>query len=456
MTRRNTELLLLCLAAPFVILLFSMVLVKQDTALSFETLAVPLGLFGAFIVAHIATRFFAKNADPAIMPIVFGLSGIGIAFVTRLAPDLAIRQVMWLFLGIVLMVATLAIVRNLDKLARYKYTFMIVGIVLLLMPMLPGIGQEVLGSRIWIKIGGFSFQPGEIAKVCIVIFLASYLAQNREMLSVFTVRVGRFYLPDAATLGPLLVMWGISFSIAVFEKDLGSALVFFVGYLVMVYVATKNPGYLGLGLLGGSVASVAAYYLFGHVRQRVVAWKDPMSVYDQEGYQIVQSLFAIGTGGWFGMGLCQGASKGVLPVVEEDFVFAAICEELGILFAICLILVCMSFFLMVVNISLQIKNNFYKLIALGLGTEYAFQVFLTIGGATKFIPMTGITLPLVSYGGSSAMSTIIMLAIIQGLYILREDEDEEIEEKRQKRQPQAGRFPTERESRISRYPRYPG
>ena len=156
------------------------------------------------------------------------------------------------------------------------------------------------------------------------------------------------------------------------------------------------------------------------------------------------------------MGLCQGASKGVLPVVEEDFVFAAICEELGILFAICLILVCMSFFLMVVNISLQIKNNFYKLIALGLGTEYAFQVFLTIGGATKFIPMTGITLPLVSYGGSSAMSTIIMLAIIQGLYILREDEDEEIEEKRQKRQPQAGRFPTERESRISRYPRYPG
>lgn len=169
-----------------------------------------------------------------------------------------------------------------------------------------------------------------------------------------------------------------------------------------------------------------AYFLFSHVRQRVVAWKSPFSVYEGAGYQIVQGLFAIGAGGWFGMGLCQGSPE-MIPFVKQDYMFAAICEELGGLFAICLILICMSMFLLVVNISLRIKKRFYKLIALGLGTEYAFQVFLTIGGVTKFIPMTGITLPLVSYGGSSVLSTIIMLAIIQGLYILREDEDEEIE-----------------------------
>ena len=197
----------------------------------------------------------------------------------------------------------------------------------------------------------------------------------------------------------------------------------------MVYVSTRQPGYLALGLAGGAGASVVAYFLFGHVRQRVSAWKDPMAVYENEGYQIVQSLFAIGTGGWFGMGLCQGSPESI-PVVKNDFIFSAICEELGGIFAICLILVCMSFFLMIVNIALRIKNPFYKLIALGLGTEYAFQVFLTIGGATKFIPMTGVTLPLVSYGGSSVMSTILMLAIIQGLYILREDEDEEFERRR--------------------------
>jgi cell division protein FtsW (lipid II flippase) len=217
----------------------------------------------------------------------------------------------------------------------------------------------------------------------------------------------------------------------VLSTDLGSAVIFFIAYLVIIYVATRNPGYLGIGLAGGSVASVIAYFLFGHVRQRVSAWRDPMAVYQNEGYQIVQSLFAIGTGGWFGMGLCQGSPEKI-PVVKNDFIFSAICEELGVIFAICLILICMNFFLMIVNIALQIKKPFYKLIALGLGTEYAFQVFLTIGGATKFIPLTGVTLPLVSYGGSSVMCTILMLAIIQGLYILREDEDEQIE--RQKRE----------------------
>ena len=193
----------------------------------------------------------------------------------------------------------------------------------------------------------------------------------------------------------------------------------------MLFVATKKPVYLGAGLVCGSVASVIAYYLFAHVRTRVIAWKDPFSVIDNEGYQITQSLFAIGTGGFFGLGLCQGIPTDI-PVVLEDFIFAAICEEMGAIFGICLIIVCVSCIIMFLNIAMQIKDQFYKLVALGLGTVYGFQVFLTIGGVTKFIPSTGVTLPLVSYGGSSLLSTMIIFAIIQGLYIMRQDEGEEV------------------------------
>ncbi len=243
----------------------------------------------------------------------------------------------------------------------------------------------------------------------------------------------------------------IHVGILVLSRDLGSAVIFFVTYLVLIYVATRNPSYLFLGLGGGCGGSVIAYHLFGHVRQRVSAWKDPMAVYQNEGYQIVQSLFAIGTGGWFGMGLCQGSPEKI-PVVKNDFIFSAICEELGGIFAICLILVCTSFFLMIVTIALKIRNPFYKLIALGLGTEYAFQVFLTIGGATKFIPMTGVTLPLVSYGGSSVVCTILMLAIIQGLYILREDEDEQIETQRKETIERRGKRATPERKRNRQTP----
>lgn len=283
-----------------------------------------------------------------------------------------------------------------------------------------GIGVALLGAVLVLaktsygaKLSLMGIQPSEAIKITFVFFMAALLSRDTSFSAVIKATI----------------VAGLHVGILVLSRDLGSAVIFFVAYLVMIYVATKKKAYLGLGIAGGSAASVVAYFLFGHVRERVSAWKDPMAVYQNEGYQIVQSLFAIGTGGLFGMGLCQGSPE-VIPIVKNDFIFSAICEELGGIFAICLILVCMSFFLMIVNIAMKIKKPFYKLIALGLGTEYAFQVFLTIGGATKFIPLTGVTLPLVSYGGSSVMSTILMLAIIQGLYILREDEDEEFEKRR--------------------------
>ena len=220
--------------------------------------------------------------------------------------------------------------------------------------------------------------------------------------------------------------------ILVASRDLGGALIFFVTYLLMLYVATRKIFYLAGGVLAGSIAAVVAYYLFAHVRVRVLAWSDPLSVIENEGFQICQSLFAIGTGGWFGMGLYQGMPEKI-PVVEQDFMFSAISEEMGGIFALCLLMVCVSCFLMFLNVAMQMKEQFYKLVALGLGIVYGFQVFLTVGGVTKFIPSTGVTLPLVSYGGSSLLATMIVFAIIQGLYILRQDEGKSNGTKRTKR-----------------------
>ncbi len=233
--------------------------------------------------------------------------------------------------------------------------------------------------------------------------------------------------------------------ILVVSKDLGAALIIFVVYLAMLYVATRQFLYVAAGLGAGSVASVGAYFLFNHVRTRVEAWRDPFAVYDNGGYQVAQSLFAIGTGGWFGMGLYQGMPEKI-PVADEDFIFSAISEELGLIFALCMILICVSCYVMFLNIAMQLHNMFYKMVALGLGTCYIFQAFLNIGGVTKFIPSTGVTLPLVSYGGSSLLGTLIMFAIIQGLYIVREDEEDDIE-RRKKERLRAKRGPEEETDR---------
>ena len=252
------------------------------------------------------------------------------------------------------------------------------------------------------------------------------------ILFVFFVAGMLYKNTDFKTVCITTIVAAVHVLILVASRDLGGALIFFVTYLVMLYVATRKLFYFAGGLLVGCIAAVAAYGLFSHVRVRVVAWRDPLSVIDNEGYQICQSLFAIGTGGWFGTGLYQGAPNKI-PVVEQDFIFSAISEELGGIFAICLIMVCISCFLMFLNIAMQMKEQFYKLVALGLGTVYAFQVFLTIGGVTKFIPSTGVTLPLVSYGGSSLLATMMLFAVIQGLYILRQDEGENNARKKQRK-----------------------
>ena len=411
MTRRNIELILLCVAAPLVVLLFAMLALNNGEGLSVNTLGVPLGIFAAFVLAHLSVRKWAPGADPAVLPITFALSGIGIAFVTRLAPNLATRQVMWLFLGVACMVLVLAFVRNVDKLANYKYTLLLAGFILLLSPMLPVVGHEEYGSRIWLQFGGFSFQPGELAKIFIVLFLAGYLAQNREMLSVFTWRIGPFRLPDIRTLLPLLLMWVVAMLIVVFEKDLGSALVLFFLFLAMLYVTSGKKFYLVVGLGLAAVAAVGLYFMFSHVQTRVDIWLNPFKDATNKGYQLVQSLYSIADGGLFGVGIGRGLSHNI-PVVESDFIFTAIAEEAGLLGAAGLLLLYLCFSIRGFVTAARAKSDVSSLVAVGLTSTIVLQAFIIVGGVTRLIPLTGITLPFISQGGSSLLASFIAVGFL--------------------------------------------
>ena len=411
MTRRNLELLLLGVAAPLVIVLFALLAINEGQALGLTTLGVPLGILGAFAIAHLVVRKFAPGADPAILPITFALAGIGIAFVTRLAPTLAVRQVMWLYLGIVCMLLILVFLKNLDKLANYKYTLMLAGVALLLSPLLPFVGEEIYGSRIWLSIGPFSFQPGELAKICIVLFLAGYLAENREMLSVFTWEVGPVRLPSPQALLPLLVMWVMAFLVVVFEKDLGSALVFFLVFLVMLYAATGKKSYLAVGFGLAAVAAVILHAAFSHVQVRVDTWLDPFADPTGKGYQLVQTIYSLADGGLFGVGLGNGLAE-YIPVVESDFIFAAIGEEVGLLGAAGVLLLFLSFAIRGMVTAARAKSDVSSFIAVGLTAIIVLQAFIIVGGVTRVIPLTGLTLPFISQGGSSLLASFIIVGLL--------------------------------------------
>ena len=296
-------------------------------------------------------------------------------------------------------------VRKLEFLNKLAYLYAIFGIGGL--GLVAVAGSTDYGAKLNISLGPVTVQPSEFIKILFVFFLAAMLYDIRHKRQI--------YIATAIA--------GLHVLLLVAARDLGGAAIFGVAFLAMLYVATRRLelflGGLGIGMLGAFVASK----IFTHVQNRIMAWLDPISVIDSQGYQVAQSLFAIGTGGWFGSGLYEGMPEKI-PVVSKDFVFAAISEEMGGLFALCLIFIYINCFLMFFNISMQIRDRFYKLVALGLGTVYGIQTFLTLGGVIKFIPSTGVTLPLVSYGGSSLLSTMILFAVIQGLYCLREDQRE--------------------------------
>ena len=343
----------------------------------------------------------------------------GFIMITRLDYDKSIKQFKIAVISTVVALLIPIIIRKLRFITKMYWFYTLAGIGLLALVAIAA--TSTYGAKLSFSFGGISVQPSEFVKIIYVFAIAGLLTNAKDFKK----------LVIATALAAIHVL------ILVVSKDLGSAMIFFVTYLVMLFVSTRNPFLVLTGILAGSGAAVGAYFLFAHIRVRVQAWKDPFKDYQGGGYQICQSLFSISAGSWFGTGLCQG-SPNAIPFVEQDFMFSAIAEELGTIFGICLILVCMSCFIMFVNIAMQLSNRFYRLVAVGLGSTYAAQIFLTIGGGIKLIPMTGVTLPFVSYGGSSMLSTLIMFAVVQGLYMLQRDEEKKNREKQIKEQMAAG------------------
>lgn len=343
------------------------------------------------------------------------LLSIGFVILTRLSFEKAIKQFFIVTVSIVAGMLIPFFIHKLKFLKSLTWVYAAVGIVALGIVLI--LGVTTYGSKISYSIAGVTFQPSEFVKIVFVFFLASALYESDTLPRVILTAV----------------LAGIHVLILVASRDLGSALIFFIVYVMMVFIATGKWIYLLLGSAGGCGAAVLAWQLFTHVQVRVQAWKDPFSCIDDAGYQITQSLFAISSGGWFGLGLFRGTPNSI-PFVEADFVFSAAAEELGILFSMCMILVCISSFVMFMDISVRLKDRFYQLIAFGLGVTYIFQVFLTVGGGTKFIPMTGVTLPFISYGGSSVLTTLVMFFIIEGLYIIQQEEGaNRVKKKRRRR-----------------------
>jgi len=358
----------------------------------------------------ILQRILYPTGDRLLTNSMCMLMSIGFVILTRLNYDKAVRQFFIIAMSIILTMALPFLIRKIKFLYTFKYLYAMVGIASLGIVLLAG--SITYGANISYSIGGITFQPSEIVKIIFVFFVASGFCRARGFREVITT----------------LIFAIIHILILVASKDLGSALIFAVVYLIMVFVATGNFIYLIIGIFGGGAASAIAYKLFTHVQIRVQAWVDPWSVIDDEGYQITQSLFALSSGSLWGMGLFKGNPKSI-PFVEDDFVFSAIVQEMGFVLGIGMILVCLICFIRFLITGGELTTMFYRLLAVGLGVAYIFQVFLTVGGGVKFIPLTGVTLPFVSYGGSSVLSSILLFEIEQGLYLILQDEKEFYEEK---------------------------
>jgi cell division protein FtsW (lipid II flippase) len=367
----------------------------------------------AYLLAHFVTARFAPGADPALLPMAAVLAGVGYAVIFRLDSGRAADQFIWLMLGLALFVLTLVVIRDHRVLDAYTYTLGLVGLLFLLLPIAPGIGRTINGARLWISLGPITFQPAEIGKVLIVIFLASYLNAKKELLALATRRIGPLRFPEPRYLGPLLVAWFVSLAVLFAEKDLGSSLLFFGIFVTMLWVATGRSTYLVLGLILFAAGALMGYAAFAHVQDRVVIWLhalDPKYI-QGKGYQLAQSEFSLATGGIAGTGLGLGHPN-LIPSVYTDFIFSAIGEELGLFGTTAFLLLYFGLVARAFRIALSRDDGFGKLLAAGFGSALALQTFIIVGGVTRLIPLTGITLPFVSYGGSSLVANFVVLALL--------------------------------------------
>ncbi len=409
--RRSTELMLVVMAGLITGVAYTLASLGANSQIP-ARIGPFLGLLLVLIgVAHVAVRLLARGADGTLLPVAVFLHGIGYVMITRLDDELAALQTLWSFVAIAAFVATLLLVQRTADLARYKWTLFFGGAILLLLPMVPGLGVNINGARIWVQLGPMSFQPGEFAKIALAVFFAAYLAERRELIAASTWKIGPLRLPELQYIAPILVAWGFSVMVMVGQRDLGSSLLFFTLFVVMMWVATERVSYLIIGFVLFGAAAFASWRLFGHVQTRVDIWLDPWEDEYGRGFQIVQALYGIGDGGIVGTGLGRGSPDKV-PEAQNDFIFAAIGEEMGLIGASTVL---MAYLLLIgagLRIALRTDRTFDKLLATGLTTIIGVQAFIIVGGVIKVVPLTGITLPFVSYGGSSLLSNYIVLAIL--------------------------------------------
>ena len=411
--RRNTELSLLIISFIIGSGALALVALADDPDQLPSTIPAMVLLTIAYVVAHVVMRRSAQQADALILPLAATVNMLGLAAVYRLSPEeLGPAQVTWTALGLALFIATLLLVRDYKTLASYKYVLGFVGVGLLLLPLTP-FGRVINGARLWVGFGSFAFQPGELAKVCLVIFFAAYLAERKELLAIASRKIGPIHIPDFKHFGPLIVMWGLSLAVMFFEKDLGSSMLFFSIFLVMIYIATARFIYLSLGFGLFAVGAYLGYQTFSHVQLRVRVWMDVFNtnLIADEGYQLAQSLFALATGGLFGTGLGQGRPD-IIPAAHTDFIFSVLGEELGLLGTTAVLLCFILLLARGLRIAVRARDDFGQLLAAGLITILAVQTIIILGGVTRLMPLTGITLPFMSYGGSSLLSNFILIALL--------------------------------------------
>ena len=419
--RRGAELFLLVLALAVGVGAYAAVGVGVQGEVPADMVGYSSWLAGLIIAAHLVIRFVAPYADPVLLPLVAALNGLGLAVIHRLdlaagpGSDVAGAQLTWMTLGVVLFSVTLIVLRDHRRLTRFTYTSGLTAIVLLILPMLPGLGKEINGARIWIGVGPFSFQPGEIAKVLLVITFAGYLVLHRDALALAGRRVLFVDLPRGRDLGPILGMWAISLLILVAQRDLGSSLLFFGLFLVMLYVSTERPGWLVVGGLMFAGGAAAAYALFGHVQRRFDIWADPFSYYGEgtsdQSRQLVESMFGMAWGGLLGRGFGEG-SPWRISFANSDFIMGAIGEELGLTGVLAVLVMYGLIVERGLRAALISRDGFGKLLATGLASIFALQVFVVVGGVTRLIPLTGLTTPFLSAGGSSLVANWVIIALL--------------------------------------------
>ncbi|MEX2551739.1 MAG: FtsW/RodA/SpoVE family cell cycle protein [Actinomycetota bacterium] len=415
--RRNTEASLLLISLVIAIGGYWLASLARTQAMP-DGLIIYAVIFAAlYAAAHFAVRKLAPRADPLFLPIGLMLNALGFVIIYRLEiptenPGLAGAQVRWLAIAIAAFIITLWLVPDVRVLARYRYTFAFAGVALLLLPMLPVIGNEVNGARLWIRLGPLNFQPSELGKIALVLFFAGFLAERRELLAVATSKIGPLELPHIRHFGPVLVAWAISLLVMIFQKDLGSSLLFFAIFVAMLWMSTARIIYLLAGVGMFVLGALIATQLFSHVQSRLLVWRDPFRYIDDRGYQVVQSLFALATGGAWGTGLGLGRPDLIRFSVHTDFIFSALGEELGLVGGAAALTAYALFAARGFGLATRCRDDFSKLLAAGLTFTISFQTILIVGGVTNLIPLTGVTMPFMSYGGSSLLSNFILIALL--------------------------------------------